>query len=146
MTVLVAAPSAANAAPYPDGGVTVQEVAAALRTKGYPAQITSDRDRDPLIDSASNGAKFSVWFYECIKNKPRCQSIQFAAGFGSSGMQPSQVADWNWHKRFGRVYLDRYPDPWVEMDVDLKHGANTEALAASHRRRLIGGCRRPSAL
>ena len=121
-------PCGAWAGPLPDGGVTVQEVARSLQVKGFMTDITTDKDGDPLIKSMLEGAKFSVYFYEC--GKPRCKSIQFAAGFVMKGtMQASQVADWNRTKRFGRVYLDRESDPWIEMDMDLEHGATTEAMA-----------------
>ena len=44
-------------------------------------------------------------------------------------MEAAQVAEWNRTKRFGRVYLDRDSDPWIEMDMDVEHGATTEAMA-----------------
>jgi len=121
-------PVAAAAGPLPDGGVTVQEVARSLQDMGFQTEITTDRDGDPLIKSLLEGAKFSVYFYEC-DGKPRCKSIQYAAGFAMNGkFQAAQAAQWNRTKRFGRVYQDDEKDPWVEMDVDVEHGATTEAL------------------
>ena len=121
-------PVAASADSLPDGGVTVQEVARSLQDKGFQTEITTDKDGDPLIKSLLEGAKFSVYFYECGGN-PRCKSIQFAAGFAMNGkMQASRVAQWNRTKRFGRVYQDDENDPWVEMDMDMEHGATTEAM------------------
>ena len=121
-------PFAALAGPLPDGGVTVQEVARILQSKGFQAEVTTDKDGDPLIRSIYENAKFSVYFYEC-GGKPRCKSIQFAAGFGLNGtITASRVADWNRTKRFGRVYQDSDNDPWIEMDLDVEHGATTEAM------------------
>ena len=121
-------PIAAAAGPLPDGGITVQEVARSLQDKGFQTQITTDKDGDPLIKTALEGAKFSVYFYEC-GGKPRCKSIQFAAGFAMNGsFAASKVAEWNRTKRFGRVYQDNENDPWVEMDMDMEHGATTDAM------------------
>ena len=126
LIALLFASQSAMARMLPDGGVTVQDVAASLQAKGYQTEIATDKDGDPLIRSMSEGAKFSVWFYEC-KGNPRCHSYQFAAGFSGTGTSAQQVAEWNRTKRFGRVYLDRQNDPWVEMDVAVAHGATTEA-------------------
>jgi hypothetical protein len=126
--LLIASQDSAVARSLPDGGVTAQEVAGVLKAKGYQAEITTDQDGDPKINSISEGAKFGVWFYECAKG-PRCHSIQFAAGFTQTDLAASRIEEWNRTKRFGRAYFSRQSNPWVEMDVDLEHGANTEALA-----------------
>ena len=127
-TMVALLPLTAWAGSLPDGGITVQEVARSMQAKGFQTDITTDRDGDPLIKSMLEGAKFSVYFYEC-GGKPRCKSIQFAAGFAMNGrLDSSKVADWNRTKRFGRVYQDNENDPWVEMDMDIEHGATTEAM------------------
>ncbi len=126
--ILLLAQNSAWAGYLPDGGAVVQEVAASLKAKGLSTEITSDKDGDPLIKSIYESTKFSVYFYEC-GSKQRCKSIQFAAGFSVDGaLSASKVAEWNRRKRFGRVYLDNDSDPWIEMDMDLEHGATTEAL------------------
>ena len=126
--ILLAITFPALAGPLPDGGVTAQEVVRVLQSKGLQAAITTGKDGDPLIHSASGGSKFGVYFYEC-KKSPRCGSIQFSAGFTQRNVSPARLADWNRGKRFGRVYLDDDFDPWVEMDMDMEHGATTEAIA-----------------
>jgi hypothetical protein len=113
--------------PLPDGGVTKEEVAAALKKRGLDSRFTVDKDGDPLIESNFEGLKFSVYFYECEKN-PRCKSFQFAAGFTTKAVSAAKVVDWHRLSPFGRTYLDKEGDPWVEMDVDAEHGATTEAL------------------
>jgi len=130
----VAAMRMACAALLPDGGVTAQDVARVLQAKGFQAEITTDKQGDPLVRSNSGGAKFAVYFYEC-GGKARCTSIQFSAGFSGTGLTPDKVADWNRTKRFGRVYLDKDRDPWIEMDVDLERGATTEAIVNELERR-----------
>jgi hypothetical protein len=126
-TTLVQAPLAL-AAPLPDGGVTAAEIARILQSKGFQAEIGTDKQGDPLVRSTSGGAKFGVYFYEC-HDQPRCESIQFSAGFTKTGVGADKVAEWNRTKRFGRAYMDSEADPWVEMDVDVEHGATTEAIA-----------------
>jgi hypothetical protein len=117
-----------QAAPLPDGGVTSAEVAAILQRAGYKAEITKDQYGDPLVRSASSGVNFSVYFYTCQKT-PRCTSIQFYAGFQKPGISDNRVAEWNRTTRFGKAYLDKDGDPRLEMDMDVQHGATTEAIA-----------------
>jgi len=117
----------ASAAPLPDGGVTAPEVARVLQSKGFQAEVTTDKRGEPLVQSSSGGAKFGVYFYEC--KGQRCSSIQFSSGFSGTGITAAKIAEWNRTKRFGRAYQDDEKDPWVEMDVDVEHGANTDALA-----------------
>jgi hypothetical protein len=120
--------SRVQAAALPDGGITAQEMADRLRAAGFPAEQSTDRDGDPLLKSAYEGTRFSIYFYECDHGS-RCKSIQFAAGWEKVGTTQQRIAEWNRTKRFGRAYLDRTNDPWVEMDVDLEHGATIEAVA-----------------
>ena len=118
----------AAAAPLQDGGVTIQDIADVMRSKGYPAELTTDRDGDPLIKSEAIGIKFEVYFYECNAQK-RCQSIQYYTNWAVDTVNPTQIGEWNRTKRFGRAYLDRNQHPAVEMDVDLEHGATIAAIA-----------------
>ena len=117
----------AVAGPLPDGGVTAQEVAGVMRARKMAVSVTTDKDGDPLINSTVGGTKFGVYFYQC--KGPRCGSIQFSAGFeGAENITVSKVMDWNRTKRFGRAYIDK-GTLYVEMDMDVEHGTNTEALA-----------------
>ena len=124
LTPLLGAP--AGAGPLPDGGVTREEVAAVLKEQGFENKITDGQDGERRINSTFEGTKFGVYFFDC--DGSRCGSIQLSAGFGKKGLA-AKLADWNRDKRFGRAYLDKVGDPWVEMDVDVQHGATTEAIA-----------------
>ena len=132
-TALLLGVASAWAGLLPDGGLTAQDVASVLQADGLAVNIDKDRDGDPRVTTTYEGAKFSVYFYNC-RGTPRCESIQFTAGFSGTGMTPARVADWNRTKRFGRVYLDRDNDPWVEMDIEVTHGVTTEALASNLNR------------
>lgn len=126
--LLMAVAPGAFAEPLPDGGVTAREVAAVMTSKDFRAEITTDKDGDPLIRSSANDVKFGVFFYGC-NGKPRCDSIQFSAGFSSKSISAAKIAQWNRTKRFGRAWTDDESDPWIEMDMDFEHGATTEAVA-----------------
>jgi hypothetical protein len=127
LLMLWLATAPARAEPLPDGGVTAQEVAGVLQRAWYKAESTKDTYGDPLIKSTSSSVNFSVYFYT-RKNSPRCTSIQFYAGFQKPGVAPEQIAEWNRTTRFGEAYLDQDGDLRLEMDMDVEHGANTEAL------------------
>lgn len=118
------------AAPLPDGGMTVREVADVLQERGYRAEIGKDSAGDPIITSGAGGVTFRIYFYGCTNE--RCTSIQFAAGFDlDAGMSLERVNEWNRRHRFGRAYLDEENDPYVEMDVDVELGFSTESLASN---------------
>lgn len=123
----IAAAGAAQARVLPDGGVTAAEMAAALQAKGYKAEVGRDGGGDPMISSALDGSAFKVLFYRCETG--RCTSIQFSAGFDlDKGLSLAKINLWNRENRFGRGWLDDEMDPYVDLDVDLEHGATTESL------------------
>lgn len=111
-------------------GVTAEDVAAALKNAGYPAEIAKDRSGGPLIKSTSGTAKFGVFFYQC-GGQSRCKSVQFSAGFSQRGIKAAKLADWNRNRRFGRAWQDNTADPWVEMDIDATRGLPSDVLEAN---------------
>jgi hypothetical protein len=130
--MLAAASGAAFAEPLPDGGATAPEIAGVMKGQDFPVETTKDKDGNPLLRSSAQGYGFSVYFYGC--KETRCDSIQFSAAFNSKDVKPEKIAEWNRTRRFGRAWLDDDAAPWVEMDVDLEHGATTEAVAADLER------------
>lgn len=121
--------SSAFAYPFQDGGITAQDVAGVLQSKGYQAQVGTDNDGDPKISSSTDGVKFTVFFYGC-NHTPRCTSITFQAGFHlEGGFSVTKINDWNKDKRFLKGWLDNVNDPYTEMDVDTEHGFTSQALA-----------------
>jgi hypothetical protein len=118
----------ATAGPLPDGGVTAAELAQVMQDEGYRAKISRDDEGDPKIESASGGYQFVVFFYGC-SHTPRCSSVQFYSGWHvDGGFKIEDINIWNRSKRFGKAYVDKEKDPNIEMDLDLEHGATTEAL------------------
>ncbi|GGW25948.1 hypothetical protein GCM10011452_12510 [Gemmobacter lanyuensis] len=95
-----------------------QGLADALQGLGYKAQLATDDKGDPRIDSAADGANFSIWFYGCTNGKD-CGSIQFSAGFDTpDGVDVAVLNEWNHSTRFGKAYADTTGDPHVELDVN----------------------------
>lgn len=113
---------------YSTGGVTAQEVAAALRAKSLPVEITTDDAGDPLIKSSSENLNWRVYFYDCKAG--RCTSIQFSSGFDlDNGMTYAKCNEWNYTKRFGRCALDDEMDPYARYDIDVAKGYTSESMA-----------------
>lgn len=97
-------------------------IVALMQEMGYRAELTTDDQGDPKIESAASGANFSVYFYGCKAGK-NCNSIQFSSGFDTNdGVELDLVNDWNRHNRFGQVSLDQQKDPFIEMDVAMLGG------------------------
>lgn len=120
---------AASAYQVRDGGITAQEVAQVLQSKGYKAEITTDGAGDPKVKSATDGSDFSILFYGCNKT-PRCAAIKFIIGFNlNKGTTYGAMNEWNSKNNFGAAYLDDEMDPWLAMSLDVEHGFLTEGLA-----------------
>ena len=97
-------------------------IAALMQEMGYRAELTTDSQGDPKIESAASGANFTVYFYGC-KGGRNCNSIQFSSGFDAvDGVEMNVVNDWNRHNRFGQVSLDETNDPFIEMDIAMQGG------------------------
>jgi hypothetical protein len=120
---------AAFAKPLPEGGVTVDEVAAVLRAAGLNAEVGKDDQGDPKIRSLNEGGDFEfyVYFYDC-KND-RCSAIQFSEGYDMpNGISCERIDAWNRDWRYGRAFRDKENDPWLQMDVDVLRGSSTESI------------------
>lgn len=117
-----------QAKPLPDGGVTVNEVAAILQEKGYWIEMGTDGTGNPKITSKAEGYTFAIYFYS-LSEEGRAKSIQFCLGIAmKDGISLERVNEWNKGYRFGRVYQDEENDPILELDLDVEHGCNTEAI------------------
>lgn len=117
----------ASASALPEGGATVDEVAAVLRSMKLNAEIGTDASGDPKIRSNTDDVEFYVYFYSC-KNG-RCAAIQFSEGFDlDQGISCEQLDRWNRQWRYGRAFRDEENDPYVQMDVDLQYGSTTESI------------------
>jgi len=124
---LTLAAGAAQAKPYPAGGVTAAEMAEVLKASGVgvTAEIGKDDGGDPMISASSAGINWRMFFYDCTAG--RCKSIQFSAGFDlDKGMTYAKANEWNFSKRFARIALNKDMDPFVRYDIDAEKGFNSE--------------------
>ncbi len=105
---------------------TPQSVVKALQDAGYKAELTKDSAGDPLIHSASGGARFSIFFYGC-ENGTGCGEIQFYAGW-TDKISLERINQWNRTHRFGRAYLDDKGEVNIEYDINLEQASIGGAL------------------
>jgi len=140
----------AQAAPIPDTGLTLSEVAGWLQGQGYKPREEPSTDTSAPGVAASHlefdydGVKVGAYLFDCKEG--RCGSLQFATGWATHGkFDTSQMNRWNRRKRWCRGYFDSENDPWIEMDVDLTPGGSFELLDdnfATYRNACIGQFRR----
>lgn len=130
--VAAALSAAATAAQAAEGlinkdGMTGPEVAAWLQAAGYKAQLDKDSVGDPMIKSSTDGIKFTIYFYDCVKG--RCRSIQFSTGFDlDKGLALEKTNEWNRKNRYLKAFLDDENDPYVQYDVNLNDGRTFSGL------------------
>jgi Putative bacterial sensory transduction regulator len=129
---MLALPLIAHGESLPDGGVSAPDVAAALKSAGYPADVTADHAGEPAIRSSTGKTLFFVRFYQCGPAL-RCGSLQFAAPLRHNLVAPSTIGTWNRQGRFGRAFQDSHGIAWLAMDVETSRGMTTDALAANVR-------------
>jgi len=130
LIAMLVLPLTAQGGGLPDGGVTAPEVAAALKSAGYPADVTADRLGQPIIRSSTGKVLFIVYFFQCGPEL-RCASVEFTAPFRHKYATPAIIGAWNREKRFVRAYQDSHGVAWLAMDVETSHGMTTEALEAN---------------
>jgi hypothetical protein len=133
LIMLLALSLVARADNLPDGGVSGPEVAAALKSAGYPADLIADGAGAPSIRSSTGKILFFVRFFQCGQQL-RCGSVEFSAPFRHNYVSTPTISAWNRQERFGRAFQDSHGIAWVEMDVETSHGMMTEALAANIQR------------
>jgi hypothetical protein len=119
--------TASFAKDLPVGGLTVEEVAKWLQDAGYKAEIQTAKDGTKNVKTAADGTDIYVDMYDC--SKPKCTSIQFSAGFNTTGAwNGTKMNDFNRDNRWVKAYVDKKDDPWIQMDVDLYPGGTKEGL------------------
>lgn len=124
---LALAAGPASAASIPDGGLTVQEVAAWLQKSGYKGELKTADDGEVYVSSATDGVNFQVYMYDC--KGVRCASVQFHTSFDfDDAMPPVRANEWNTKKRYAKLHVDSEGDPILQYDANLSPGGSYEAL------------------
>ena len=107
------------------------QLASIIQELGFQAKLETDDIGDPVIRSSSSGVDFSIYFYDCTKNK-RCKSLHFSAGYDlPDGSTLEAVEYWNAEKRFASAYLDHENDPFLQMDINTEGGVTRENFESS---------------
>ena len=94
-----------------------QQIAAYLRAEGYAAQVSTDKDGDPVISTRSQGARYSIYFYGC-EGGTGCTSITFDSAF-----QPTKKSSlehlnaWTFTKRY--AYAVQRADKTIALRMDI---------------------------
>ena len=100
----------------------------AMQSRGYVAELTTDKSDDPMIRGSASGTNFQVLFYNCTNHRD-CATVQFHVGYDlKAAPLLESINEWNRSQRFGRAYLDKENDPILEMDVDLDDGGVSPLL------------------
>jgi hypothetical protein len=121
-------PAAAELHPIPDGGLTIEEVAAWLQNEGYAVDFVTGESGKRHIVTKTQGSPLNIFLGDC--KGERCASLEFATGYGTHGQfDISQINAWNYDNRWCRAYYDDVKDPWLRMNVDLSPGGTYEALS-----------------
>lgn len=114
--------------PIPDGGLTIEEVAAWLEGEGYSVNFVTGESGRRHIVTKSQGSPLNIFQGDC--KGERCASLEFASGFDTHGQfDTSHINAWNYDNRWCRAYYDDVKDPWLRMNVDLWPGGTYEALS-----------------
>ena len=128
LATLAAGSASADESVINKAGMTGPEVVAWLQSEGYKAALSRDKQGDPMIKSATSGANFTVYFYDCEKD--RCRALQFSSGFDlKDGMTLAKINEWNKGNRYLKAYLDEDNDPYVEYDVNVNAGRTFSGLS-----------------
>ena len=112
----------------PDGGLTIEEMAAWLEGEGYAVKFVTGESGKRHIETSSQGSPINIFLGDC--KGERCAALEFAAGFSTHGkFDISQINGWNYDNRWCRAYYDGDKDPWLKMNIDLSPGGTYEALS-----------------
>ncbi len=129
LVLALAAPLGAEARDLPAGGLTRDQVATWLRSKGYSATVEHDNTaQDDYILSKSNDVSWGIYFYAC-KTTGACTSIQYSAGWDdATNVTDDELNIWNRDKRFIRAYHNTGGSVFGEYDIDIAPGGTWEQL------------------
>ena len=90
-----------------------------FESEGFPADLESDNQGDPLIEVKYFGSSFSIYFYGCDENVD-CLSIQFFSGYRTDGnVGIDSINAWNSDFRYLRAYLTDEQSSRIEYDAYL---------------------------
>ena len=133
---ILAAPWPATAQITAPGGAPVTEaprlidasdparLADIVRAAGYRAVLDTTDRGNPVIDSAAEGANFSIYFLEC-ENGADCWAIQFVSSFTlTADIDPAVLNDWNTRRTIGQAGMIDARTVQIGQYQTLRHGVS----------------------
>ena len=128
--IALASAQAAAAAPTTVSTHDPQSIVHFMQELGYRAKLSKDKVGDPMIESASGGSNFTIFFYGCEKGA-KCADLAFQTGYDAeAGKEPSleTINKFNNDFRFVRGSIDDEKDPALQMDVVFTHGLMSKKM------------------
>lgn len=117
----------AEARPINDKGMTVEEVAAWMKSAGLEPKIKKTDKGEPYVSTVKDGVNFDVDLYDC--DAGRCRALQFTASFDmKEALALTKANEWNRQKRYVRMYIGDDGDPVFQYDANVAPGGTFEAL------------------
>lgn len=118
----------ASAKPLGNAGITRGEMAAFLKSKGYPVTATKDDNGLSILKSTAAGVNFDVYFFDCNAAE-RCQAMQFAAGWTvTTPVNKDTLNKWNEEHRYMRAYVQSGGALYGEVDMIVAPGGSTDLI------------------
>jgi hypothetical protein len=138
-----AAPQAAQASPLASplaamtaqtGGliksVRIEAFAAALRDKGYKAEVVASPGQESYIRTGFSGRPVTIGFTDCQAGS--CGSYIFRTYLSNNPKFTLKTANtWNREKRYSKASLDSDNDPALEWELDMSAGVGPDYIKAT---------------
>jgi len=120
-------PTTSPTHPIPDGGLSLEDIAAWLQGGGYSAKIVTAQDGKRHILSNTQGVPFDVFTPGCASGPST--SLTLVIAFATKGkFDVSQLNQWNSDVPWCKAYYDSVNDPSLDMDISLSPGGTYESL------------------
>jgi len=118
-----------SAQPINRAGLSRDEVATYLKSKGYPVTAAKDHNDNSILKSTSpSKVNFDIYFFDC-NDAGRCESIQFAAGWTvGTPIRTEQLNVWNRANRFMRAYVQDGGALYGEIDMIIAPGGSMDMM------------------
>lgn len=97
-----------------------------IRNAGYKAVLDKTDSGNPVIDTAAEGANFSIYFTEC-DNGADCWAIHFVSSFTLNEPVGLEVLnDWNKGRTIGQASLLDDDAAQIAHYMTLRHGVSEQ--------------------
>jgi hypothetical protein len=132
---LLAAPAPAQSLPA-DAFLSAADpagLASYLKQVGLKAELSTDGDGEPGIETGLGGIPVKIWFYDCKPRGEDCTSVQLQTGLETTTkLTLDQVNGFNRQYRFATLALDESNDPILSQDVAMpRPGLSPAAFRAT---------------